>query len=75
MVANLLKAGYPIVVFDIDRAKVNALVQQGAKVQRIYDNLPKDVISSRRLCPTPVYQKKSTLRERGGIKCKRRSIY
>jgi 3-hydroxyisobutyrate dehydrogenase-like beta-hydroxyacid dehydrogenase len=31
MAANLLKAGYRLFVFDIDRAKVNALVQQGAQ--------------------------------------------
>jgi len=56
MVANLLKAGYPLFVFDIDKAKVNALIQLGARgsknIQRLAErcnivmsSLPQPAIS------------------------------
>jgi len=65
MAANLMKAGFQLFVFDIDRAKVNTLVQQGARSSKSIQELAKrcDVVMTS--LPRPAVSKEVYLGEKG----------
>lgn len=40
MARNLLSAGYPLIGYDIDRAKVSAIVEEGGKAIDMPEQMP-----------------------------------
>jgi 2-hydroxymethylglutarate dehydrogenase len=74
--ANLLKAGYPLVVFDIDKAKVNALVQQGAQGSKNIQRLAEGCNIVMTSLPHPSISEEIYLGEKGlASNAKKRDLF